>query len=55
VLAGKNNLRVLDAFGLQDGRAVRWLPNARAEHRGLQVRARRRLSSLSWPVVHSPR
>jgi methionine biosynthesis protein MetW len=30
VLAGKNNLRVLDAFGLQDGRAVRWLPNARA-------------------------
>ncbi|SEJ94835.1 methionine biosynthesis protein MetW [Variovorax sp. OK605] len=30
VLAGKNNLRVLDAFGLQDGRGVRWLPNARA-------------------------
>jgi methionine biosynthesis protein MetW len=30
VLAGKNNLRVLDAFGLQDGRPVRWLPNARA-------------------------
>ncbi|MDN6882816.1 methionine biosynthesis protein MetW [Variovorax sp. CAN2819] len=30
VLAGKNNLRVLDAFGLQNGRAVRWLPNARA-------------------------
>ena len=30
VLAGKNNLRVLDAFGLQDGRDVRWLPNARA-------------------------
>ncbi len=29
-LARKNNLRVLDAFGLQDGRAVRWLPNARA-------------------------
>jgi len=30
VLAGKNNLRVLDAFGLQNGRDVRWLPNARA-------------------------
>jgi methionine biosynthesis protein MetW len=30
VLAGKNNLRVLDAFGVQDGREVRWLPNARA-------------------------
>ncbi|PWW46828.1 methionine biosynthesis protein MetW [Melaminivora alkalimesophila] len=30
VLARKNRLRVLDAFGLQDGREVRWLPNARA-------------------------
>jgi len=30
VLAHKNRLRVLDAFGLQDGREVRWLPNARA-------------------------
>ena len=30
VLAHKNNLRVLDGFGLQDGRDVRWLPNARA-------------------------
>ena len=30
VLAGKNNLRVLDAFGLQGEREVRWLPNARA-------------------------
>ncbi|RZI66221.1 methionine biosynthesis protein MetW [Variovorax guangxiensis] len=30
VLAGKNQLRVLDAFGVQEGRAVRWLPNARA-------------------------
>jgi methionine biosynthesis protein MetW len=30
VLAGKNNLRVLDAFGVQDDREVRWLPNARA-------------------------
>jgi len=29
-LARKNALRVLDAFGLQDGQAVRWLPNARA-------------------------
>ncbi len=29
-LARKNHLRVLDAFGLQDGHAVRWLPNARA-------------------------
>lgn len=30
VLAGRNKLRILDAFGLQDGREVRWLPNARA-------------------------
>ena len=30
VLAGHNGLKVLDAFGLQDGREVRWLPNARA-------------------------
>ena len=30
VLAHKNRLRILDAFGLQDGRAVRFLPNARA-------------------------
>jgi methionine biosynthesis protein MetW len=29
-LARKNSLRVLDAFGLQDGREVRRLPNARA-------------------------
>lgn len=30
VLAHKNGLRVLDAFGLHEGRIVRWLPNARA-------------------------
>jgi methionine biosynthesis protein MetW len=30
VLARKNHLRVLDAFGLQAGAEVRWLPNARA-------------------------
>ena len=30
LLAHKNRLRVLDAFGVQDGCAVRWLPNARA-------------------------
>ena len=30
VLAQKNHLRVLDAFGLHDGKIVRWLPNARA-------------------------
>lgn len=30
MLAHKNQLRILDAFGLQDDRAVRWLPNARA-------------------------
>lgn len=30
VLALKNHLRVLDAFGLQEGREVRFLPNARA-------------------------
>ena len=30
VLAQKNQLHVLDAFGLQEGREVRWLPNARA-------------------------
>ena len=29
-LARKNGLTVQDAFGLQDGRVVRWLPNARA-------------------------
>ena len=29
-LAQKNQLKVTDAFGLQDGRTVRWLPNARA-------------------------
>ena len=29
-LARRNHLRVLDAFGLQDGKEVRWLPNARA-------------------------
>jgi len=29
-LAAKNALRVLDAFGLQDGQEVRWLPNLRA-------------------------
>ena len=30
VLARRNGLKVLDAFGLEDGRVVRWLPNARA-------------------------
>ncbi len=30
VLAKKNGLKVLDAFGLEDGAVVRWLPNARA-------------------------
>jgi methionine biosynthesis protein MetW len=30
VLASRNGLRVLDSFGLQDGRTVRWLPNLRA-------------------------
>ncbi|RYF00763.1 MAG: methionine biosynthesis protein MetW [Comamonadaceae bacterium] len=30
VLAHKNHLRVIDAFGLQDGREVRFLPNAMA-------------------------
>ena len=30
VLAHKNQLRILDSFGLQDGRSVRFLPNARA-------------------------
>ena len=30
VLAHMNKVRILDAFGLQDGREVRWLPNARA-------------------------
>ncbi len=29
-LAWKNRLDVLDAFGLQEGRVVRWLPNLRA-------------------------
>ncbi|MDZ7890686.1 MAG: methionine biosynthesis protein MetW [Rhodoferax sp.] len=30
VLAARNGLRVLDSFGLQNGRTVRWLPNLRA-------------------------
>ena len=30
VLATKNKLGILDSFGLQDGREVRFLPNARA-------------------------
>jgi methionine biosynthesis protein MetW len=30
ILAGKNHLRVLDAFGLQNGQEVRFLPNLRA-------------------------
>ncbi len=30
VLARKTGLRVLDAYGLQDGAEVRWRPNARA-------------------------
>ncbi len=30
VLATRNRLSLLDAFGLQDGHEVRWLPNARA-------------------------
>ena len=29
-LARKNGLQILAAFGLEDGRVVRWLPNARA-------------------------
>ena len=29
-LARRNGLKVLDAFGLEDGRVVRWLPNTRA-------------------------
>lgn len=29
-LARKNALKIVDAFGLQDGREVRWLPNLRA-------------------------
>ena len=34
VLALKNQLRMIDSFGLQNGRAVRWCPNARAGARG---------------------
>jgi methionine biosynthesis protein MetW len=30
VLATRNQLSILDAFGLQDGREVRWRPNAMA-------------------------
>ena len=29
-LARKNGLQILDAFGLENGHVVRWLPNARA-------------------------
>jgi hypothetical protein len=38
VLAQKNRLRILDAFGLQEGEAVRFLPNARG-NRGVPFRA----------------
>ncbi|MFY8104051.1 MAG: methionine biosynthesis protein MetW [Ramlibacter sp.] len=47
VLATKNRLSILDAFGLQDGREVRFLPNARAStavfrfERGLGARCKR--------------
>ena len=30
VLARRNGLEILDAFGLEEGREVRWLPNLRA-------------------------
>ena len=30
ILARKNQLRLLDSFGLQDGRVVRWQPNLMA-------------------------
>jgi methionine biosynthesis protein MetW len=30
ILAGKNGLQITDAFGMREGREVRWLPNARA-------------------------
>ncbi len=30
MLVHKNGLQILDAFGLHEGRRVRWLPNARA-------------------------
>ena len=30
VLARRNGLKILDAFGLEEGREVRWLPNLRA-------------------------
>ena len=30
ILAHRNGLRVIDSFGLQDGRTVRWLPNLMA-------------------------
>ena len=30
VLATRNHLQILDAFGLQEGHEIRWLPNARA-------------------------
>jgi hypothetical protein len=30
VLARKNGLQVLEAFGLQDAHEVRWMPNWRA-------------------------
>jgi methionine biosynthesis protein MetW len=47
VLATKNNLAILDSYGLQEGREVRFLPNARA---GTAVfKFERACSSLSGP------
>ena len=47
VLARKDGLTILDAFGIQAGRVVRPLPEPARERRGLQVRARlsRRVST----------
>ena len=36
-LARKNGLQILDAFGLEDGHVVRWLPNARAGTAGVKL------------------
>lgn len=38
VLARRNGLKILDAFGLEEGREVRWLPNLRASTAVFQLK-----------------
>lgn len=38
VLARRNGLKILDSFGLEEGREVRWLPNLRASTAVFQLK-----------------